>query len=175
MSRRRAKVVGARMTTNSRMLQVGAPVALLWFAVDQATKAWALHSLADARGIAVTGFLNIVLVHNTGVTFGMFSAAPPWLLLSVMLAMVAMLAVWMSRAPTRTSAVALGLVVGGALGNIADRMRHGAVTDFLDLHMGTWHWPAFNAADVGIVCGVAVLLLGSGARTPPARLPGTAA
>jgi signal peptidase II len=81
----------------------------------------------------------------------------------------------MSRAATPASARALALAIGGALGNVVDRMRHGAVTDFLDLHVGRWHWPAFNAADVGIVFGIAVLLLGNRARTPPARSPRNAA
>ena len=77
--------------------------------------------------------------------------------------MASAICVWLLRimiaAPTRTEAFAAGLVVGGALGNVADRLRFGAVTDFLDLYVGAWHWPAFNLADVGVVCGAALLVV----------------
>lgn len=155
---------------NTRTLRLGVPIALLWFGVDQGTKAWALHHFSAApRDVVVTPFFNLVLMHNTGVTFGMFSDTPRWMLVSAMVAISAIVVAWMWRAETRGSAIALALVCGGALGNIADRIRHGAVTDFLDFHAGQWHWPAFNAADVGIVCGVALLLVDERAR--PKRAP----
>lgn len=74
------------------------------------------------------------------------------------LAAVTGLSVWLWRTRSRLGGMALGLIIGGALGNIADRMRWGGVTDFLDFHFDTYHWPAFNFADVAIVCGVGLLL-----------------
>jgi len=113
------------------------------------------------RVIPVTGFFNLVLGFNTGVSFGLFGEAPAWLLMAFILPMVAGLLVWMTRTDSRLTAIALGLVVGGAFGNLLDRLRHGAVTDFLDFHVGAYHWPAFNFADVAIVSGVALLLIES--------------
>lgn len=103
--------------------------------------------------IPVTGFFNLVLGFNTGVSFGLFGQAPAWLLMAFTLAIVAGLLVWIHRSDSRLTASALGLVVGGALGNLLDRLRQGAVTDFLDFYIGSYHWPAFNLADVAIVCG----------------------
>jgi len=77
------------------------------------------------------------------------------------LAIVAGLLIWIHRSDSRLTASALGLVVGGALGNLLDRLRQGAVTDFLDFYIGSYHWPAFNLADVAIVCGVGLLLMES--------------
>jgi signal peptidase II len=141
-----------------RTLRIGLGTAILWFNVDQITKWWALQHLTRADA-AVTEFLNLVLVRNTGVTFGMLSDVSPWVLLSAMVGVLVLLLATMARTESRVSIVALGLVAGGASGNIADPVRHAAVTDFLDVHVGQWHWPAFNAADIGIVCGVAILLL----------------
>src|SRR5262249_31761137 len=77
------------------------------------------------------------------------------------LAVVAMLIVWLSKIETRISAAALGFLIGGAIGNVIDRLRYGAVVDFLDFHLGQAHWPAFNVADSAVVTGVGLLLLQS--------------
>ena len=144
------------------MLKLGLPLALLGFLLDQATKWWILNHVMDPpRVIPVTGFFNLVLGFNTGVSFGLFGEAPAWLLMAFILPMVAGLLVWMTRTDSRLTAIALGLVVGGAFGNLLDRLRHGAVTDFLDFYVGAYHWPAFNFADVAIVSGVALLLIES--------------
>ena len=144
------------------MLKLGLPLTLLSFLFDQATKWWILnHVMEPPRVIPVTGFFNLVLGFNTGVSFGLFGEAPAWLLMAFILPMVAGLLVWMTRTDSRLTAIALGLVVGGAFGNLLDRLRHGAVTDFLDFHVGAYHWPAFNFADVAIVSGVALLLIES--------------
>ena len=144
------------------MLKLGLPFTLLSFLLDQATKWWILnHVMEPPRVIPVTGFFNLVLGFNTGVSFGLFGEAPAWLLMAFILPMVAGLLVWMTRTDSRLTAIALGLVVGGALGNLLDRLRHGAVTDFLDFYVGAYHWPAFNFADVAIVSGVALLLIES--------------
>ena len=144
------------------MLKLGLPLTLLSFLLDQATKWWILNHVMDPpQVIPVTGFFNLVLGFNTGVSFGLFGEAPAWLLMAFILPMVAGLLVWMTRTDSRLTAIALGLVVGGALGNLLDRLRHGAVTDFLDFYVGAYHWPAFNFADVAIVSGVALLLIES--------------
>ncbi|MBU8542012.1 signal peptidase II, partial [Falsiroseomonas tokyonensis] len=133
-------------------------------AVDQATKVWALGALWPpySEGITVLPVLNLRLGFNTGVTFGMFAdsaAGAAWVLVLVTLAITAFLLRWLWRSASRLEALALGLVIGGALGNAIDRLRIGAVVDFLDAHYAGWHWPTFNMADVAIVCGVALLIL----------------
>ena len=136
-------------------------VAVLYL-LDQATKWWVLnHVMNPPQVIPVTGFFNLVLGFNTGVSFGLFGQAPAWLLMAFTLAIVAGLLVWIHRSDSRLTASALGLVVGGALGNLLDRLRQGAVTDFLDFYIGSYHWPAFNLADVAIVCGGGLLLVES--------------
>ena len=142
--------------------QFGIACAVMAFVLDQGTKALALASPALASGVEILPVLNLVLVRNEGVSFGMLSGVAPWWALTLLgLVIVTMLSVWLWRSPGRLASIALGFVIGGALGNVVDRLRHGAVTDFLDFHYGVWHWPAFNLADVGVVCGAALLLLDS--------------
>ncbi|MDX1484651.1 MAG: signal peptidase II [Alphaproteobacteria bacterium] len=131
--------------------------------LDQASKWWIVNELmAPPRVIEVTPFFNIVMVWNRGITFGLFgdaSEAGRWVLTVVSLAIVAVLSVWMLRVNRPWVASALGAVIGGAIGNVIDRLYYGAVADFLDFHLGDWHWPAFNIADSAIVVGVAILML----------------
>jgi len=111
----------------------------------------------------VLPFFNLRLGFNTGVSFGLFNetfADAPALLAGLMLVIVVMLAIWALRAQTFTEALGLGLVISGALGNIIDRLRIGAVIDFLDLHAAGWHWPTFNTADIAIVTGAVLLMFG---------------
>lgn len=134
--------------------------------LDQATKSWALDALWPpySQGIYVLPVLNLRLGFNTGVTFGMFresGAQAVWFMIALSLGIVAWLVVWLWRTRHPTEAIGLGLVIGGALGNVLDRARQGAVTDFIDLHYAGWHWPTFNMADVAIVSGVGLLLLSS--------------
>ena len=144
------------------MLRLGLPLALGGFFIDQATKWWVLnHVMNPPQVIPVTGFFNLVLGFNTGVSFGLFGQAPAWLLMAFTLAIVAGLLVWIHRSDSRLTASALGLVVGGALGNLLDRLRQGAVTDFLDLYWRDWHWPTFNVADIAITLGAVLILAAS--------------
>ena len=142
-----------------RWLQ-GAAIAAIALALDQATKAAVLAGALPSDG-EILPVLNLVLVRNRGISFGILSGAgiPAGLFTILGVGLVALLAVWLARAADRITAVALGLMIGGALGNIIDRIRQGAVTDFIDLHAGGWHWPAFNLADVAICSGVVLLLL----------------
>lgn len=149
----------------SAVRRFGVACAVAAFALDQGSKAIVLAFPTLAAGVEVLPFFDLVRGQNSGVTFGMFRGAPWWVLALLALAIVAALSVWLWRAQNLLVAAALGQLIGGALGNVLDRLRHGAVTDFLDFHLGAYHWPAFNLADVAVVSGVALLLL-DGFRTP---------
>lgn len=144
------------------MIRLGLPVAALIIALDQATKTWIVHDImAPPRWIEVTSFFNIVMVWNKGASFGLFSTQSPWtqaILGGFAIVISIVLAVWMYRARSKWLAVALGLVIGGALGNAIDRAIYGAVADFLDFHADSYHWPSFNVADIAISVGVVMLL-----------------
>ena len=156
----------ARMTAAADRLArrfglVAAPIAAV---IDQASKAWALDALWPpySEGVVLLPVLNLRLGFNTGVTFGMFAesaAGAVWLLVGIKVAIVAWLLHWLWRATSRIEALGIGLIIGGAFGNILDRLRIGAVTDFVDVHYKGWHWPTFNLADVAIVGGVTLLVL----------------
>ncbi|MCD8563317.1 MAG: signal peptidase II [Alphaproteobacteria bacterium] len=117
--------------------------------------------LPPAR-VELMPFFNIVMVWNEGVSFGLFNnlAVPiPVLLSGFSLLLSAAFIIWMLRTTSCATALALALIVGGALGNVIDRLRFGAVIDFLDFYIGNWHWPAFNLADSCIVLGVLGLIV----------------
>lgn len=163
-------------------LRQGLAVALAILAADQALKALMLHvvfALPPPIGpqswhppIAITGFFNLVMVWNPGISFGLLDgggAWTRWALTGLATAVVIGLAIWLRRVDRWHLAMAIGLVIGGAVGNVIDRLRFGAVADFLDFHLFGYHWYAFNIADSAIVIGVAVLLVDSlFARPQPA-------
>ena len=134
-------------------------------ALDQASKIWVLGALSAARpAIEVTPFLNIVLVWNRGISFGVLnreSGWQPWLLVGVALVIAAGLLIWLRRLEGRWMVLAIALIVGGAIGNVIDRVRFRAVVDFVDFHTGGWHFATFNVADAAITCGVLILLADS--------------
>ncbi|MEW6451341.1 MAG: signal peptidase II [Pseudomonadota bacterium] len=138
--------------------------AAAWYAIDQVSK-WAVIQALSASGdaIRVTPFFRLVLGWNDGVSFGLFggSGVPPWILAALSTAIAVAVLVWLGRATTFWIRAAAGLVGGGALANATDRLRFGAVTDFLDFHVWSLHWPAFNLADTGIVVGTGLLMLHS--------------
>lgn len=144
------------------MLRLGTWVAVATFTGDRLSKWLVLDVWGLAESVyEVTPFFNFVIVWNTGVSFGMLqsrSSLAPLLLSGLALVIVVALFVWLRRAENRLIAIALGLVIGGALGNTFDRLTFGAVIDFLDFHAAGYHWPAFNVADSAIVVGVAALL-----------------
>ncbi|MGF1610933.1 MAG: signal peptidase II [Kiloniellales bacterium] len=138
-------------------------LALLVIVLDQASK-WLILEVVmqPPRVVRVTSFFNLVLTYNTGVSFGLFGGErewQPWLLSGLALAIVVALLLWLRHQERPLPALAVGLIVGGAIGNVIDRLRFGAVVDFLDLHAAGWHWPAFNVADSAISIGVVLLLL----------------
>ena len=159
---------------------LGRDIAVLAFLVDQGTKFWLLHRL-DLPGrshIALTPFIELLLTWNTGISYGLFPQQGPlgqWALLVFKVAAVAFLWVWLTRATSRLTAIALGLIIGGAVGNAIDRLHWPGVLDFVLFHIetATWsfRWYVFNLADVAIVAGVFGLLYesvrsGSAAKAP---------
>ena len=139
-------------------------LALLLLALDQATKLWAAGTLDYGMPVAVLPFFNLTLVHNPGAAFSFLADAGGWqrIFFVVLSGVVsAVLVAWLWRLPreARLLGVALALVLGGAVGNLVDRVAYGYVIDFLDFHAGGWHWPAFNVADSAISCGVVLLLV----------------
>jgi signal peptidase II len=141
-----------------------------WFALaaalvvaDQAVKALVLHAFAPGEYREVTGFLNLVLVFNKGAAFSLFATAPGWqtpLLTTFALAASLVVSIFIVRSPGKTLLqLSLALILGGALGNVIDRLRFGQVVDFVDLHAFGWHWPAFNVADSAISIGAVLLIL----------------
>jgi signal peptidase II len=145
--------------------------ALAVAAFDQLTKWLVLAVIMDPpRVIPLMPFFNLVLGFNPGVSFGLFDdlgPAGPTILSAGMAAIIAVLLVWLRRSEDRRERLALVLVIGGATGNLVDRLRQGAVTDFLDFYVGEYHWPTFNFADVAISLGVVILILS--ALVPPGR------
>ena len=146
-----------------RALGLALALAAIVLVLDQASK-WAILTqvMQPPQVLEVTSFLNLVLTFNTGVSFGLLggeaAAWKPWALSGLALAVSAGLLYWLARQPERLLALAVGLIVGGALGNALDRLRQPGVVDFLDFHLAGWHWPAFNLADSAIFLGVAILI-----------------
>lgn len=152
--------------TIPRHVTQAAYIGVLIALIDQLSKWWLLEKIMQPpHAEAVTPFLNLVLVHNKGVTFGLLNTIDrhilPYLLTGVALVILFFLGRWLWRTHSAVVATALGLVMGGAIGNMIDRLRYGAVVDFLDFYYRDYHWYAFNAADAAIVTGVSLLLLDS--------------
>ena len=147
------------------MFKLTAILAAIVCALDQFTK-WLILEVVmqPVQTFEITGFFNIVLAFNRGVSFGLFgndAAIMPYILSAVAFAIVIALLVWLRGQDQMINAVAVGLVIGGAIGNVIDRLRIGMVVDFLDFHLAGWHWPAFNVADTAIFLGVGVLMFAS--------------
>ena len=151
--------------SRNRLTGLGIAFALAVLAADQASKQWVLFTLdlPNLGSVAVLPVLNFTMVWNRGVTFGLLTGfgGGAWVLAAVSLAIVVALAVWLRRAERPLVAAALGAIAGGAVGNVIDRFRWGAVVDFLHFHVAGWSWYVFNVADAAIVCGVAALVLDS--------------
>lgn len=131
------------------------------FLLDQATKLSALAALERGDIYAVLTIFNLRLSFNEGISFSLFTetfTGRPFLLAGITLLVTALLGLLLVRSTTRLEAVALGMIIGGALGNVLDRLRIGAVVDFLDFHVWGFHWPAFNLADSAIVIGAGALI-----------------
>jgi signal peptidase II len=171
-------LVGMRRMT--RHLRPGIIAALAVLALDQASKLWLLFvfDIAHRGAVKLTPFLDLVLAWNVGISFGWFQSnnqATQIVLMIVKAVAVIVLAIWMSRSRTLVATVALGLIIGGAIGNAIDRFAYGAVVDFALFHLqiggNTFNWYVFNLADVAIVAGVAALLYDSFLGVPAAKAP----
>lgn len=143
----------------------GITAALLIGMLDQASKLWLYYAydLAAKSPVKVLPVLDLVLTWNKGISYGLFqqdSAFGQWALFGVKVAATVFLWAWLSQATTRLTALSLGLIIGGALGNAVDRLAHGAVMDFVHLHTPAYgfNWYVFNLSDTAIVAGVALLL-----------------
>jgi signal peptidase II len=147
----------------ARAFWPGIGIAILVIAADQLTKWWILYEvMAPPRVIEVTPFFNLVMTWNPGISFGLFNTGSPLnaLVLSVLaLLIVALLLVWLYRSDRLFIGGGIGLISGGAIGNVIDRVRFGAVADFLDFHVAGYHWPAFNVADSMITIGAVMIVL----------------
>jgi signal peptidase II len=150
------------------MLALGLGVAALAALLDQLSKLWVLRYFGEAgcasHMVPVTSFFDFILTCNRGVSFGMFNqpgepALGFWIFSVIATIVVIALIVWLFRVRSALLAVAIGLIIGGAIGNVVDRLRLGGVVDFLYFHAGAWYWPAFNLADSAICLGVAAMLL----------------
>jgi len=161
-------------------LRPGIIAALAVIALDQASKLWLLrvYDIVHNGAVKVTPFFDLVLAWNTGISYGWFQdegAAGQLILLAVKAVAVVVLAIWMARSSSRLATFALGLIIGGAIGNAIDRLAYGAVVDFALFHVQIggkpFNWYVFNLADVAIVAGVAGLLYDSFLGVPAAKAP----
>ncbi|MEA2860357.1 MAG: signal peptidase [Methylobacteriaceae bacterium] len=161
-------------------LRPGIVAALVVLALDQASKFWLLNVFDIARrgAVKLTPFFDLVLAWNVGISFGWFQNESPVAQFGLMLikaVAVIVLGVWMAWSRTLIATVALGLIIGGAVGNAIDRFAYGAVVDFALFHVQiggkTFNWYVFNLADVAIVAGVAALLYDSFLGVPAAKAP----
>lgn len=130
--------------------------------LHQLAQTW-VYQLIEAHGghITVLPFFNLVEVWNRGVSFGMFNnlVYGQWLLSTLAIVITLFLLRWLWRTTDRLTAIAIALIIGGAVGNTIDRLRYGAVADYLDFHAFGYHWPAFNLTDSAIFMGVVLLIL----------------
>jgi signal peptidase II len=161
-------------------LRRGVIAALVTLVLDQASKLWLLYvfDIGHRGTVKVTPFFDLVLAWNIGISFGWFqndSQIAQIALMLVKAVAVIALAIWMARSRTVLATVALGLIIGGAIGNAIDRFAYGAVVDFALFHVqiggNTFNWYVFNLADVAIVAGVAALLYDSFLGVPAAKAP----
>jgi signal peptidase II len=149
-----------RLTLWGPLAPLGLALAALVFGADQTHKWWMLQvfDIKSRQPVALTPFLDMILVWNRGVSYGLLDTHAQGLLIGMSLAISIVLWIWLCRSTRPMAAAALGLVVGGALGNALDRWVYGAVADFFRLHWGNLSWYVFNVADIAIVAGVALLL-----------------
>lgn len=146
-----------------RALWLGLGIALAVVLLDQATKLAAEAWLAPYRPLAVAPMLNLTLSYNTGAAFSFLhehSGWQRWLFAGLALVVSVVLVVWLGRLGRsfRWQGLGIALILGGAVGNLIDRLAYGHVIDFIDVYYGSWHWPAFNLADSGITVGAAILI-----------------
>ncbi|HVT52538.1 MAG TPA: signal peptidase II [Dongiaceae bacterium] len=146
-----------------RLFGIGVGLCLAAIVLDQITKA-VVEKVMETHpfGIPVLPFFSLVAAWNRGVSFSQLGFVAPWMLAGGAVVVALVLIFWLTRVDSLLQAIGLGMIAGGALGNVIDRVRAGAVFDFLDFYVSAggreWHWPAFNVADSAITVGVILLL-----------------
>ncbi len=156
-------------------LRLGIVVAFLALVLDQGSKTAVLHWSDNwtEPSRQILPFLDFVYLWNTGISYGLFPQGDTgrWVLVAIKVVAAVLFAAWLARTSRRLEAFALGLLIGGAIGNAVDRLVYGAVFDFISLHAFGYHWYVFNLADVAVVVGVALLLYDAvfvrASKTPP--------
>lgn len=145
-----------------KQVLMGLVIAAIVIVSDQLSKYYILHEFLGSNAYMPFGdYFNVVRAWNTGVSFSMlnnYGNVGAWLLSALAVVIVVMLYHWLKREDNHLTQAALGMIIGGALGNVIDRVRYGAVFDFLDFHIGETHWPAFNLADSFICIGAAIII-----------------
>ena len=145
--------------------KLAVPFILILIFLDQVTKWWIVNYIMQpVKLIPITPFFNIVLTWNSGISFGIFSNQGDFsviILSTLAILIVFFLAAWLMKAENKKLIIGLICIIGGAIGNIIDRVYHGAVIDFLDFHIKSYHWPAFNVADSCIFIGATLIILDS--------------
>jgi len=133
---------------------------IIGLSVDQAHKWWMLlgYDIQSRGRVSVLPFLDLVYAKNTGISYGLLSGTGPMLLIGFSMAVILIMGLWLAQNTTKLVAVGLGLIMGGALGNVVDRITMGGVADFIQLHAFGFYWYVFNIADILIFVGVACLL-----------------
>ncbi|MGR7996103.1 MULTISPECIES: signal peptidase II [unclassified Xanthobacter] len=167
------------MTRASNRIILGLLVALLVLVADQVSKTWVMGFTQDMGPALypVAPFMDVVALWNRGISYGLFQQGDTgrWVLVGVKVVAALLFTVWLTRSHRTLEALALGLLIGGALGNAVDRVVYGAVFDFISLHAFGYRWYVFNIADVAVVVGVALLLydafFGRASKTPPSATP----
>ena len=145
-----------------KFLYVSIVTALLILIADYFTKAWVIAQLeSPSTSLYITPFFNLVLNYNYGVSFGFFNNEfmSRYLFIFISILILCILYLWLYKSSFMIDMVAYGLILGGAIGNIIDRLQYGAVVDFIELHLDAWRYPSFNIADSAIVLGVSLLVI----------------
>ena len=156
------------MRSRDRILP-GATLAVAALAADQFLKSWTRAWVAGHGDVHLFPGLDIIATSNTGIAFSLAQGFSPLFLIVVGIALSMLFCLWLVRTRSLIHAAGLGLAIGGALGNVVDRLRFGSVRDFIDVSWRDHHWPAFNLADAAIVTGLALLILFSNERGQPTR------
>jgi signal peptidase II len=153
------------MQNKNKQIELGVIIAVFAMLIDQLHKFYMIEifDMPSKGTIQVTSFFNLVMVWNKGISFGMFQnfEKSNYFFLGFSSIIVLLIFYMLSKSANKIESVAFGLVIGGALGNIIDRIRYNAVADFFDFHVANKHWPAFNIADSCVFCGAALLIIAS--------------
>lgn len=137
-------------------------IVLIIFCIDFFSKQWIINNFLIEQDIHITSMIRLIHLRNSGVAFGLFQCETNWqskILLMISIIILCGLLKTCITCTNKLDKLSYSIILGGAIGNICDRILYGSVTDFIDLHLGIWHWPVFNIADISILMGVSILIL----------------